>query len=401
MENNKQYNYAKTIADKLEIDLPTPYTPSNLDQFIKQHKTEYYRQKDEQMREQIVEDIKIIDFAREIGFTVVKRGKYYSLKEHDSVMINPQKNCYWRNSVAVGGKAQGGSVIDFALNFTRMSMKEIMTEFSSRLETNQIGMLFPKTELVQVDRKISNDNLILPQPAEHCKNVFAYLNKTRGIEPNIIQHFVKNKMLYMDQKHNCVFVSRDDNGPVFGVIRGTNTYRRFVGDIANSDYKKGFYIHNNSNKLFITESVIDAMSVMSILQKNGNNYKNYNYLPLNGATKFDSIIYHIEREPNITEIFVGLDNDKAGHENSNQIVELIQNTFPEKAIKINQLFPQNTKDWNEELLYYEENNLDFNGLFKNKKTNRINQNSTYSNNSKPFSKPHRINAAVAYEMEMD
>ena len=401
MENNKQLSYAKAIADELGVSLPTPCTHSNLDAFIQQHKREYYEKKDQELREQIVNEIKIVDFAAEIGFTVVKKGKYFSLKEHDSVMINPIKNCYWRNSVSLGGgKVESGSVIDFAKNFTSMSIKEIMSEFQSRLGENQISMFFPKENLAAASKV---QELVLPDAAPHYKNVFAYLTKTRHIEANIVQDFVRKKMLFMDTHNNCVFVSRDENGsPVFASLRGTNTYKKFVGDVENSDYKKGFFIDNKSNKLFITESVIDAMSVMNIFQRQGQNFREYNYLPLNGATKFDSIIYQIDRNPDITEVFIGLDNDRAGIDNTTQIKELIQKNFSERVFKLTELFPEHTKDWNEELKYYDDNGLSFENFFDKKKKKKAIQNTkTYVKNATTLRNAAKFDFAVAYEMDMD
>ena len=55
----------------------------------------------------IKEQIRIIDYAPRLGFTVKRKGKYYSLKEHDSVIIDPEKNCFWRNSVPTIGTAIG------------------------------------------------------------------------------------------------------------------------------------------------------------------------------------------------------------------------------------------------------------------------------------------------------
>ena len=40
----------------------------------------------------IREEISIVDYASRSGYTIVRKGKYYSLKEHDSVMIDPVKN---------------------------------------------------------------------------------------------------------------------------------------------------------------------------------------------------------------------------------------------------------------------------------------------------------------------
>ena len=71
---------------------------------------DFYRHNDEVVHQQIVDNIRIVDYASELGFTLVRRGKYFTLKEHDSVMIDPEaelflekfywwwlwKNCIWR-----------------------------------------------------------------------------------------------------------------------------------------------------------------------------------------------------------------------------------------------------------------------------------------------------------------
>ena len=43
-----------------------------------------------------LKDISIVDYARQIGFTPIKVGRYYSLKEHDSVRIDTSRNVFFR-----------------------------------------------------------------------------------------------------------------------------------------------------------------------------------------------------------------------------------------------------------------------------------------------------------------
>lgn len=50
-----------------------------------------------------IKSIPITDLAQRMGFTLVRRGRYFSLKEHDSVIIDTRKNCFWRNSVFTHG----------------------------------------------------------------------------------------------------------------------------------------------------------------------------------------------------------------------------------------------------------------------------------------------------------
>ena len=153
-------------------------------------------------------------------------------------------------------------------------------------------------------------------------------------------------MLYQDQMGNCVFVSYNkDKQPVFACKRGTSTEKRFVADVKNSDYEQGFYINNGSEKLIVTESVIDAMSIMSILKAKGIDYKSYDYLPLAGAAKFESLMNHLHDDVT-KEVNLALDNDKGGIENAQTIKELIA----KEGIDLDEHdWIPDYKDWNEEL----------------------------------------------------
>lgn len=42
----------------------------------------------------IKEQVKIVDYAPRMGFTVIRKGRYFSLKEHDSVIIDPEKKLF-------------------------------------------------------------------------------------------------------------------------------------------------------------------------------------------------------------------------------------------------------------------------------------------------------------------
>lgn len=46
----------------------------------------------------IKNEVSITDYARYMGFTILKKGSYYTLKEHDSVMISLKRKKYWQNS---------------------------------------------------------------------------------------------------------------------------------------------------------------------------------------------------------------------------------------------------------------------------------------------------------------
>lgn len=184
--------------------------------------------------------------------------------------------------------------------------------------------------------------------AEHkatMRKVFAYLTKSRFINQEIVQDFVTQHMLYQDLKGNCVFVSYDNDIPVFGCLRGTNTYKRFLGDLPGCNYQKGFFINGKGSELIVTESVIDAMSIMSILKEKGLDYKNYSFLSLSGVDKNNALKFHLDHNKKFQSVLLALDNDSAGK----KISKLIIKEFADrKDLCITEHYPS-SKDWNQEI----------------------------------------------------
>ena len=280
--------------------------------------------------------IRIIEYANTLGFHVVKKGKYYSLKEHDSVMIDAEKNCFWRNSN--GAK---GSVIDFAVEFTQKSVSEVIQEFASIVDLGDSEQKFVERSKVGLEKE-EKTIFKLPQRDNSIKNVSAYLLSIRQIDKNIVSMFLNKKYLYQDIHKNCVFVSYKDNEPVYAGLRGTNTDYRFIGDVAGSDYDWCFFINNNSKKLIVTESVIDIMSIMSIIKQKGYEVNDYDWLALTSTQKYESLFYH-ERQKVYEKIYLALDNDNAGIK---CCYAIRQHGFF-RTVEVIDWLPQDGKDWND------------------------------------------------------
>lgn len=75
-----------------------------------------------------LKDISIVDYARQIGFTPIKVGRYYSLKEHDSVRIDTSRNVFFRNSTG-----EKGSIIDFVMAMRGISLGAAIKELNGNL----------------------------------------------------------------------------------------------------------------------------------------------------------------------------------------------------------------------------------------------------------------------------
>lgn len=305
-----------------------------------------------QLYDWIKAEIRIEDYARELGFTVVRRGRYYSLKEHDSVMIDPVKNCFYRNSVPGRGRAigKGGSVIDFALEFTDQNLHEILKDFSNRVYRNAEEL--PKFHAAKALNRLLKDtehpvSLRLPAKGKNMHRVYAYLIKTRKISRNIVQDLVDRKQLYEDEKGNCVFVGYDrkePEKPVFASLRGTRSDFSFYGDVSGCDYDQCFHVDNKSPKLIITESVIDAMSLMT-LQEADQMWKKYDYLALSGVGKLEAIRSFLKKTE-LEEIRIAFDQDEGGRKAAGILKQLIQTERPEVQVYLDLPLGEGN-DWND------------------------------------------------------
>lgn len=200
------------------------------------------------------------------------------------------------------------------------------------------------TEVKAIKSQPIKKEFILPEKDKTYKNVYAYLIKTRGIDKTIIDFMIKNKMLYQDKHKNCVFVSYDKDTPKFACIRGTNTYKKFIGDVAGSDYSYGFFIpFENTESLVITESVIDALSYMCLDKRKAD------YLALAGVYKFEEALTESRLEK-YKEIIIALDNDKPGRKTALEIKKLILELKVISSDNVKVIVPKNEKDWNDVLV---------------------------------------------------
>lgn len=285
-----------------------------------------------------IKRISIVDYAEEIGFHPYKIGHYYSLKEHDSVRIDPDKNIFVQNSTGAGG-----SVIDFAMTFQGMDLKRAIRTLGGKTAA---GSVQERKDPDPEKRKEKIGDLKLPEKDSNMKNIFAYLIKTRGIDQSIVQEMVQRKALYQDIHKNCVFVSRDDSGkPVFACIRGTNTYKKFVADAFGCDYSYGLFLPNGGDRLIVTESAIDAMSVMNLLEIGGTDHKAYDYLALSGCGKTEVIETHLHNH-DYRIVDLCLDSDEAGRRAAKALSVRIKEIS--KAAVYTEL-PGNEKDYNDVL----------------------------------------------------
>ena len=294
-----------------------------------------------------IKSVPITDFAERIGFTTVRKGnKYVSLKEHDSVMIDVQKNCFWRNSrFQKGFKGSAGSIIDFAMEFNgaadhKEAMRQIALMYGIEGEKSS-SLPFKKAPAKSkpvLETKTFDGNVDYPKKAPSNNDVFEYLFHERKIDRAVLRYFFAKKMLYQDEHKNCVFATDK-----FCCVRSTGE-KRFVMDRVGCDYNECFYFkgRNDNDTLVVAESVIDIMSVMSEFCREEKRFVNNDYLALSGTNKLVSVKYHVDRNPSYKKVILCYDNDEAGDKAVDSTIELLKDS----GVQIELMRAPSGKDWN-------------------------------------------------------
>ena len=337
-------------------------------------------------RRKAVRGYPISQLAEEYGMTLVKkRGRrpILSTEEHDSIVIWEDENKYHRYS-----NGNGGDAVAFMMEFSGIAesdlnkhdqVNECIRILEQRLKIN------PELAVQQVRYKREMPKFVMSEKADTNRKVRDYLCRTRGIEERIVDKWIDEGLLFQEagKYGNCVFISRDENGkPVYGVKRSADPKRKFVVDVEGSDYSQGFFIKgkldyftkvsdnfaSEHSSLFVTEAVIDLMSLQSLylrrrdyeLRQQGkldcepddyeNRFLNSNWYSLNGCRKYDGLLNTIASHKGIKDIFLALDNDEAGRNASKAIKEEIQKRFPDRKIDVSiRVPPTEGRDWNDEL----------------------------------------------------
>ncbi|WP_197259002.1 DUF3991 and TOPRIM domain-containing protein [Paenibacillus dendritiformis] len=151
--------------------------------------------------------------------------------------------------------------------------------------------------------------LLLPTKAPNYRRVAWYLIHVRGIEPEIVSHLMHEKKLYQqDKTGNCVFVAYDrDETPKYCSLRGSMPQRPFKQDREHSDKSYPFHITGSSQKVYVFESPIDAMSHATLAKLKGHDWKADHRISLGCLS--DHALERFLQHFNIYEIVFCLDND--------------------------------------------------------------------------------------------
>ena len=267
--------------------------------------------------------VNLEDFLRAQGETLVRSGKEYRWKAHDSLTVCGNK--WFRHS-----QSKGGYPVDFVMEFYGKSFPEAV-----QLLTGEPGEAQPEAD------PAPSPAFRLPLRNVTNANILNYLTQERKLSPSLVNFFIAAGDIYEDAAHhNVVFVGRDADGhPRYASCRGI--YEKFRQDVAGAEKSFGFAHRGTDKQLMVFEAPIDLLSFIELFPKN---WQQHNYLSLGGVSA-KALQQFLSERPDMERVFLCLDADKAGEDACKRLAALLPDT-----VSVTRIQPIR-KDWNEVLVH--------------------------------------------------
>ena len=262
-------------------------------------------------------------FLRAQGETLVRSGKEYRWKAHDSRTVCGNK--WFRHS-----QSKGGFPVDFVMEFYGKSFPEAVQMLTGELSEAQ-PEVDPAPSLA----------FRLPMRNVTNANILNYLTQERKLSPSLVNFFIAAGDIYEDSSHhNVVFVGRDADGhPRYASSRGIN--EKFRQDAAGAEKAFGFAHRGTDKQLLVFEAPIDLLSFIELFPKN---WQQHNYLSLGGVSG-KALQQFLSERPDVERVFLCLDADKAGEDACKRLAALLPDT-----VSVTRIQPC-MKDWNDVLVH--------------------------------------------------
>ena len=274
--------------------------------------------------------VDLVEFLRFKGEPLIREGSEYRLGSNHSVTVRDNE---WYDHAA----EKGGGPVTFLKEFYGMNYAEAVLALIDK----DVSELCPQ---MAAPREKVKKPFELPPANDTNRRVFAYLLKHRHLDRDVLTTFVRQGLVYEDQKyHNAVFVGMDKDGtPRHAHKRSTNSQgKTFRMTAEGSDFRYAFNWPGPSGNLLVFEAPIDMLSFIS--KFHDSDWARHSYVALCG-TSSQPLLGMLERCPNIENVLLCLDNDQAGQLATRRLAKVVQ----EKGLTAGARVPV-LKDWNEDL----------------------------------------------------
>lgn len=293
-------------------------------------------------REQIeqAKKVDILDYLqRHEPYNLVRQGvNRYVLRDHDSFVISNGKWCW--NSQNYGRET--ATALNYLIDVRGLGFVDAVRALCDDVQlSREPHKTVPPRE---------KQALQLPPRNKNSDRMMAYL-QGRGIDRETLVGCVEAGILYESATtHNCVFLGKDEQGKTrYGCMRGISG--SFRCDLENSDKRYGFILPpedvENSYKLAVFESAIDALSHMTMTKQGFDSFDGFRLST--GGTTLMAVEAFFDRHF-VRECLICTDNDEAGKRFAEKIALYLQE---KNGITIIRAPPLQGKDYNDALLAFQ------------------------------------------------
>lgn len=331
--------------------------------------------------------VNLLDYLQrsEPGNLIRSAPDEYRLKDHDSLKISNGKFHWFSRGIG------GTNAIDYLVKVRGLDFRDAVRELAGESFTHSAGKRAPPDIPPKREQPAPQDYVAffeLPKANSNNNDVIEYL-KGRGIEENVINACIEKKLLYQSVaykkplfhieggekkplyhdvngrrkqryetvKGGCVFIGYDNQqNPKFACERATDS--DFKKDVFGSNKEHGFCMPPDASgsldgrgaeRLYVFEGTADCLSHISIAQIGGADWSGYR-LSLGGVSS-SALTNFLANNPQITDVYLCLDNDKPGKEATERIINEVLENEAYNSISFFVAPPPVGKDFNDTLKF--------------------------------------------------
>ena len=269
------------------------------------------------------------------GEKLLPSGREKRLASDHSVTIHGNR---WYDHAAEAG----GGPVSFLQRYY-LSYPEAV----ARLLSGEQGTMYEPARRNQPQEKKA---FVLPPASKNMRRLYAYLLQQRLISREVLDTFVKAKLIYESAEpskdgreyHNAVFVGKDEHGIArHAHKRGLYTLGPgFKRNVTGCDPRCSFHHIGTSDRLYVFEAPIDLLSFATLYPRN---WQQHSYVALCG-TSSHAMLWMLEQNPELQKVLLCLDHDEAGIKATGRLMDILH----EKDYSAWPHLPD-WKDWNETL----------------------------------------------------
>ena len=255
--------------------------------------------------------------AKEKGSTLFYFSVFHEEKT-PSFKVDTSKNLWFDFSVS-----QGGSVIDLVMNLYKIEITEALKMLDD----------FSFAPIVEQKANIKNHQPQEVKKIQRLQNValLQYL-ESRKIEIDIAKDYLQEVYFMQNGKNYFALCWKNDRG-------GIECRNKYFKGILEGGEKDITTIKGSNENLFVFEGMFDFLSFLSLQEKC---IKNNNYMILNSLVLLDKLKEQIN---DYKQIFLYLDQDRAGKEGTAELLECNKNIHDKSG------FYKGFKDLNDYLIH--------------------------------------------------